>query len=372
MKPSHIFVTLAIAALSGGMGYYLNSGSGSDTSGPAPGGPRGFGGPTLVEITEVITGEVYDSIESIGTLTANESVTVTAKVTETISKLHFEDGELVDSGHILAELTSREESAMLAEAQANLDESERQLNRLIEIGSQLASESQIDEARARVSANQGKLDAIIARIEDRLIRAPFSGLLGFREVSPGTLVTPGTAVTTLDDIETLKLDFSIPETLLGSIRLDSRVIASSSAWPEHYFEGVVSAIDSRVNPVTRAVTVRALLNNEELLLRPGMLMTTEVVADTRQALIVPESALIQTAAETYVYVVDDEMTATKRPITYSKRWRGNLVLESGLVEGEQIVTSGAFKLRPFAKVQTQPQETGLAGTPSIPDAAKAE
>jgi membrane fusion protein (multidrug efflux system) len=184
-----------------------------------------------------------------------------------------------------------------------------------------------------------------------LIRAPFDGLLGFRMVSPGTLLTSGTPITTLDDIAQLKLDFSVPETLLSGVSVGASVVAYSAAFPNREFEGEVTAIDSRIDPVTRAATVRAIIPNPDLILRPGMLMTTEVLTDRIDELVIPEQALIQNAAESYVFVVDENMTAQRRNIQFTRRWRDNIVVDSGLEAGEEVVTAGAFKLRPNAKVE---------------------
>lgn len=353
MKSNTSIAAIFIAVLFGAaVGYFFNSDS-EEESAPtgARGGAPGSSSATLVEVIEVNHQEIYNSIESLGTLTANESLTINAKVTETVRNIHFDDGELVEEGDILLELTNAEQSAQLAEAQSNLDESERQLRRLNEIGSQLASVSAIEQAEAEVSANRARLNAIIARMEDRLIRAPFDGLLGFRMVSPGTLLTSGTPITTLDDIAQLKLDFSVPETLLSGITVGASVVAQSAAFPNKEFTGEVTAIDSRVDPVTRAATIRAIIPNPELLLRPGMLMTTEVLTDRIEELVIPEQALIQNAAESYVYVVDENMTAQRRNIQFTRRWRDNIIVDSGLEPGEQIVTAGAFKLRPNARVE---------------------
>lgn len=351
-SPTSIAAIFAAVLIGAAIGYFFNSGT-SEGEAAIAGNRGGFGGATAtpVEVFEVQRREIYNSIESLGTLTANESLTINAKVTETVRRLHFDDGDLIQEGHILAELTNAEQSAQLAEAQANLDESERQLRRLNDIGSQLASVSAIEQAQAEVSANNARLNAIIARMEDRLIRAPFDGLLGFRMVSPGTLLTSGTPITTLDDIAQLKLDFSVPETLISGVDVGASVVAYSAAFPNREFEGEVTAIDSRIDPVTRAATVRAMIPNPELILRPGMLMTTEVLTDRIEELVIPEQALIQNAAESYVYVVDENMNAQKRNIQFNRRWRDNIVVDSGLEPGEAVVTAGAFKLRPNAKVE---------------------
>ncbi|MBD3646883.1 MAG: efflux RND transporter periplasmic adaptor subunit, partial [Pseudomonadales bacterium] len=164
-------------------------------------GGGGWGSGATIVVTEPARIEtIIDEVESIGTAQANESVSLTAKVTDTVSKVHFTDGMYVEEGDILLELTNSEETAMLSEAQTALDEATRQYNRVRNLINQnLASEQQLDEARARVETAEARLEAIVARLDDRLIRAPFNGVLGFRRVSPGTLVTQNTVVTTLDD-----------------------------------------------------------------------------------------------------------------------------------------------------------------------------
>lgn len=158
----------------------------------------GGGGPTVVVTEPVRMQTIVEVIESLGTALANESVSLTSKVTDTVRKVNFEDGDYVEAGAILVELTKAEETAMLAEAQATLDETTRQLQRIQNlIDQKLASELQLDEERARKQTATARLEAILARLDDRLIRAPFSGILGFRNVSPGTLLTQNTVVTSV-------------------------------------------------------------------------------------------------------------------------------------------------------------------------------
>ena len=167
----------------------------------------GFGAAPVVITAFVKRATLIDSIESIGTTMANESVSLTSKVTDTVRTVNFEDGEYAQVGAILVELTNAEETAMLAEARATLNEAKRQLVRVQGLIDQnLASELQLDEVLARQQTANARLEAVMARLDDRLIRAPFSGVLGYRNVSPGTLLSPNTAVTTLDDISLIKLD----------------------------------------------------------------------------------------------------------------------------------------------------------------------
>ena len=241
---------------------------------------------------------------------ANESVTITAKVTDAIRQVRFEDGDFVAAGDVLVELTNEEQTALLAEAEANVQDTLRQFSRLQDLLDQgSVPVSDVDEARARLNGARARYQAVVARLDDRLIRAPFGGILGFRQVSAGTLITPGTPITTLDDVSIIKLDFAIPEVYLGVVQPGLALTAASAAFPGREFPALVRTIGSRVNPVTRAVPVRAHIDNPEALLRPGMLLTVELKTSSRDALMVPETALQQRGAETFVYLVDDGKAA---------------------------------------------------------------
>lgn len=359
------FLTIvATAALVGGGVYYwqqqMGGSAGAPGSAPAAGG-GGFGGgrggfgnqqPPLVGVTSVRHDQLYDSVEAIGTTVANESLTVTAKVTDTVSAVDFEDGDYVEAGAVLVQLTNREEEALLAEARANLDDAESQLARLENLADQnLVSASELDIARSRAEASRARLNTVLARLSDRLILAPFAGVLGFRQVSPGTLLQPNTAITTLDDISVIKLDFTVPETFLGAMSPGARVLAHAASYPDRDFEGTVRTVGSRVDPVTRAFQVRAHIPNDNRLLRPGMLLTVRVITAERTALVVPENAVYQIQDRAYVYVVDSELVAREREIETGERRFGIVEVLGGLEEGERIVTEGIIKLRNGTRVR---------------------
>ncbi len=316
------------------------------------GAPGGFQRPaTSVTVAVVETRAMSDVIEALGTTRANESLTLTAKLTDTVSRVDFDDGDIVDAGAVLVELTNTEQTALLAEAQANLDDARRQLRRLKELYEQRSVPiSNVDEAEARVNAAQGRYDSVVARLDDRLIRAPFAGLLGFRQVSAGTLVTPGTAIATLDDISLIKLDFAVPEIHLALLRPGLALTARSSAYPDHLFEATVQTVDSRVDPVTRAALVRAHIDNQDALLRPGMLLTVRLKTRERHALSVPETALLQRSGGVYVYVVETDATASLKPVQLGARYQGFAEITGGLNEGEQVISEGVLKVRDNAKV----------------------
>lgn len=308
------------------------------------------GGITIVVTQPAEMRVIVDEVESIGTAKANESVSLISKVTDTVSKVNFEDGMYIEAGEILVELTNSEETALLAEAQATVDESTRQFKRVQNLIEQrLASETRLDVEKARMQTAEARLEAIIARLDDRLIRAPFSGILGFRSVSPGTLLSPNTIVTTLDDIRIIKLDFSIPEIYLSVLNEGQEVVAISAAYPDETFTGTVQTINSRVDPVTRSVTIRAHLDNDARLLRPGMLLTVNLVRNRSSALVVPEEAVIPIKDKQFVFVVRDG-TAQRIQIRAGRRRPGIIEVLEGLEPGQPVITQGAIKVRPGSKV----------------------
>ncbi len=252
--------------------------------------------PTPVFVTEVELATIEDRIEALGTLRANESVELTASVTETVTAINFDDGDRVEAGQVLVEMTDDEEHAQLEEARVTVDEARRQYQRIKSLRKQQsASESELDQQRRVWEASRARLTAIESRLADRLIRAPFAGVVGLRNISIGALVEPGDLITTLDDDSVMKLDFSVPAVYLATLETGMPVSAGTRAWQGRDFKGRVKSIDSRVDPVTRTVIVRALLPNPDHVLRPGMLMQVELQSQQREAIVIPEECLVAKA-----------------------------------------------------------------------------
>jgi membrane fusion protein (multidrug efflux system) len=316
----------------------------------------------VVVVAPVSREEFFDRIEAIGTAFANESVVVTAQVTESVQRVNFEDGQEVEAGAVLVELTSAEESAQLAEVRANHAEALRQYQRISELvagGSE--SRARLDERTAARDASEARLRELEARLADRLIRAPFRGVLGLRSVSPGTLVRPGDAITTLDDVEVVKLDFTVPETFLGALHPGLEIEAESVAFPERSFSGKVTAVDTRVDPRTRAVRARAAFPNPDHALRPGMLLTVALIANRRTSLAVPEQALVPVGQEQYVFVVDGEERAQRVLVRIGGRRPGLAEVESGLDGSELVILEGADQVRPGDLVRIASREGATGG-----------
>lgn len=310
--------------------------------------------PASVVLGQVELRDISDELEAIGTLEANESVLITASVTDYVSTVNFEDGQHVDQGDILVTLTNDEQTAELEEARANLLESTRQLNRLTSIGNNLASRSEIDIAQATVEANRGRLNAIQARLKDRIVTAPFTGVLSFRRISIGSLISPGDEITLLQDISVLNLDFSVPEVYLGNLKQGISIKGTSPSWPDLTFDGEISFIDNQIDPATRAVLVRAKLPNPEFHLRPGMLINVSVPLNKRKSLVIPEGALLQLGSRSSVYLFNQDSTVVQKNVKVTKRFPGYVAIEAGnengVKEGDKIVIDGALLLRPGMKV----------------------
>jgi membrane fusion protein (multidrug efflux system) len=317
-----------------------------------------------------------DQVEALGTLRANESVALTASVTETVSMLHFDDGDRVETGQLLVEMTSAEEQAQLREARAREREAGSQYRRVQSLAAQgTASKSLLDERSREWQTARAQLVAIESRLSDRLLKAPFAGVMGLRNISIGALVEPGDLISTLDDDTVLKLDLSVPSVYLTTLKPGLPVVAKTRAYGDREFSGELRNIDSRVDPVTRSVVARVVLPNEERLLKPGLLMQVTLKKNPRTALVIPEAALMPTGREQFVLVAapkDDGHEAERRQVTIGARRPGVVEILSGLIEGEQVITHGALRVRPGQAVAIRAVDDGLEPLDVLLSATPAE
>jgi membrane fusion protein (multidrug efflux system) len=295
-------------------------------------------------------------LEALGTALANESIDVTAKVANQVTAVRFEEGQQVRRGEVLVELDGEQARADLAVAEAALAESRSQYQRSRELyTTKVLSDAQIEQIEATFKANEARVASARSRLGDTVVRAPFAGRVGLRRVSVGSLISPGTVITTLDDTSAIKLDFTIPETFVSAVQTGLKIVARSVSYPDESFEGTVSSIDTRVDPATRSVTVRALLPNPKGLLKPGMFLTVRLSRGAVDAVMVPEEALVPEQGNMFVYVVQDGV-AEKRPVRIGERRVGDVQVVDGLAAGELVVTEGTQKLRDGAAVAVQAAE----------------
>jgi membrane fusion protein (multidrug efflux system) len=310
-------------------------------------GSRGQGAAAVVTTAVVAPAPWQDTISALGTVKARESVTITAKVSETVERVHFESGDEVQAGATLVTLSGLQQQAALEAAEAAAREAEQQYRRGSElVQQQLISRSQLDTQRATRDAALARVAQMRADIGDRHIRAPFAGVLGIRQVSPGALVTPGTVVATLDDISRVYVDFPVPEVHLARLAPGLPLTGTSVAWPGVRFAGEVASIDARIDPATRAVMVRGDFPNAERRLRPGMLVQIELGHTSREALVVPEIAVVQVGRDTFVWRVTEGGTVERAMVRLGERRAGAVEVLEGVQAGDRIVVEGTGKLRP--------------------------
>ena len=306
--------------------------------------------PKHVIVAPVVLKEISDRVEALGTARANESVNISSNVSEKIKEIHFEDGQAVKAGEILVVLNHAEEQANLKQAQAVRGERKLALDRLLQLDERkLAAPDEIDRTRLELAQAEASITAIKARIDDRVIRAPFDGVVGLRNISVGALVESGDLIATLDDTSQIKLDFSVPAMFLAELKPGLKIRARATALGNREYPGEVKSIDSRVDPVTRSVQVRAILPNPDGSILPGILMQVDLLRNTRQAIVIPEAALLPLANRQYVMVrvnKDGKDTVEKRAVEIGIRMPGYVEILSGLSIDEQVVTHGNSKVGP--------------------------
>jgi len=355
-------VTLPRAVLGSlllGTALVLAACSGESSSGQPRSGDRsaGSGGPSPVKviIAKVDLRPFGPEIEAVGTALSRESVEITSKAANTITRISFAEGQRVAAGTLLVELDRTQAAAALAEAEANLAEARNQFNRGRDLSvTQVLSKAQLDQLETAVKTGESRVDAARARLSDTEIRAPFAGRTGLRRVSPGGLVNPGTVITTLDDSSVMKLEFTVSQSFLKDLSLGLPVEARAEGLGDRIFAGTITAIDSRIDPVTRAITVRAELTNADGALRQGLFMSVRLRGKSVDTLMIPEEALVPEEGKAYVFIVDGEKS-TRREVRTGGRQPGSVAILGGLDGTENVIVEGTQRVRDGGKVVAEPR-----------------
>jgi membrane fusion protein (multidrug efflux system) len=300
----------------------------------------------FVEVTAAKKMEISDQVDALGTAIANESVNITSNVTEIIDEIKFIDNMTVKKGDDIVILQADEEIAQRKAEELQLKEHQRELKRLRKLVSRKAATKQLfDQRKTLMEISEQKIIEIDAKISDRIIKAPFDGILGLRYISKGALVRPGELITTIDDISKIKIDFWIPSIYLSKIYVEMPISAKTEAYEGKEFKGAASFIDSRVDENTRSVKVRAVIENEDLLLRPGLLLNVTLFNDIRDAILINEEALVAKQDKHYLFVLNDDNTVLKKEVNIGVRQNGMVEIKNNLVEGERVVIKGVLKIR---------------------------
>ena len=344
-----LVLALAAIALLGGVGLSWKF------LGPAASAPKAAsakGAAALpVKVAAVRSGTISEEISAVGTLLANESVIIRPEREGRIATIHFTEGQVVRKGEKLVSLDTAEIEAQLAAitSEANLNRSRLKRAEALHEKKFISAQA-LDDAREGMNQSAARQAEVKARLEKSTVLAPFEGVTGLRQVSPGAYVKAGQDVARLEGIGTLKLDFRVPELYLGKIKAGQEVQVRMDAFVTETFRGEIYAIEPAVDEQTRTVLLRARVPNPGARLKPGMFARVVLVLEVREnALILPEQALVPQGKERFVYrLADGKAQMTK--IELGLRRPGEVEVLKGLAAGDTIIVDGQLRLRDGAAV----------------------
>jgi len=299
-----------------------------------------------VVVQPVQTIKIEDTLVCLGTVVARESVDISAQVTEKITALHFDHGQPVKKGELLVELQSAQEQAALSVTELSIAEHQREEERLAWLLKEDAiPQKDLDDRRTRLAIAKAEKAKAEADCADRKIAAPFSGVVGLRLVSLGDLVSPGTKITTLDDIEQVYVDYPVPEKYTSKLKEGMPFKASNIAYPGVEFQGTIRMVDPRVQSQTRSAQVRGVIDNKEQRLRPGMLMTVKLNMGIEECQSLPEESLTSLGEKQYVFAYSPEQKKVfRKEVMIGRRTGGRVEVVSGLDAHAVVVTEGVVKI----------------------------
>jgi membrane fusion protein (multidrug efflux system) len=317
--------------------------------------PRGM----PVEATQVRVGTVAQEVSAVGTLQANESVMIRSEIPGRVSAIHFSEGQYVAEGSLLLSIDAAEYMAQVEQISATLELNELNFERAKRLYEEkLMSQQAYDELATRVKESRANLTLAKARLDKTKIRAPFSGRVGLRQVSPGDYLQPGQNIVNLEDLDPVKVDFRIPETYLGQVKTSQMVHIRVDAYPDKAFTGKIYAIDPRIDETSRTILLRARISNQDGSLRPGMFARVSVVLrEHAGAVLIPEEAIVPMGEARFVFRIVEGKAALTRVET-GLRLEGEVEIVKGLGPGDVVVTGGQIKLQDGIPVMVLPAGKG--------------
>lgn len=318
--------------------------------------------PITVETARAEPRLLQQTIEAVGTTRARRSIEIVPEVDGRLVELRIRTGSHVAKGDVLARLDNAIERANLAEAEALLIEQRQIVDRIRQLRqSNAASQAAEQEAASRLAVATAARNRALRRLQERDIVAPFDGIVGLTNFDVGARVTEGEVLTRLDDLSEIEVEFAVPETVYAQVSPGQFLTARSAAFPDREFSGTIEAVDSRIDPVSRAFRVRALVPNPDSTLPAGMFLSLTLVLAEETHLTVPEEAIVFQAAQTYVFVSENGI-AHRRVVTTGQRKDGMVAILSGLEPGEDVVVRGLQRVRDGSPVVPLRNEGATAGT----------
>lgn len=332
--------------------------AGKPPAGGAPGARSGGRGPSPVEVAEATSARPQEEIRSVGNLLADESVRIAPEQAGRIAAIRFEEGQTVEEGEELVKLDDSLLAAEAKEVEARVELANANFKRASTLSkSGSGTQRTLDEAIAERLTSNALLLLIQSRLEKTSIKAPFPGVMGLRSVSAGAYVEPGTEIATLDKIDIVKVQFTVPERNLTDIRVGYPVDVRVDAYPDRLFRGEIYAIDPQLDVNGRSLTVRARLPNPDLSLRPGLFARVTVQGATRgDVVLVPEGAIVPRGGESFVYRVSDGKVEEAK-VSLGRRNAGEVEITNGIAAGDTVVVAGHARLKDGAPVEIVDRQT---------------
>ena len=355
-----VFGALAVLgiALAAGVGFWLGQQrpgaagalpavqDGAVAANKMSGGTGPQNGGVTVEAAKVALMPMPQGITAVGSLRSDESVTLRPEVAGRISAIAFQEGQRVAKGALLVKLDPAVNEAEVQQAKANLWLAKTKHDRAVDLQKQgFISIQARDEAENNLKVAEAALQLAEAKLAKMEMRAPFSGVIGLRVVSPGDYVKEGADLVNLESIDTLKVDFRVPETYLKQVQVGQSLALTLDAVPGRTFDGKVFALNPLFDAAGRSIVIRAVVRNPDTSLRPGMFARVRLFTrEAKDALVVPDGALVPSGDEQYVYrVVDGKAVRTK--VEIGQRREGVVEVLQGLDPADVIVTAGHLKIR---------------------------
>ncbi|WP_417543581.1 efflux RND transporter periplasmic adaptor subunit [Marinobacter sp.] len=302
---------------------------------------------------------VRDVIKAVGNLKALNAVELTTEVSGRVVSLNLETGRRVEQGDVLLRLDDRQARADLKVIEAQLADARRKFERANSLRSNNSiSQSQVDELRTAVDVSEAQRQAVQVRLENHRIEAPFAGVVGLSDISIGAYVTAGTTLTTLDNTDRMELNFAVPERFVGQVGLGQQVFGSSPAFQDTRFSGVLTELGSRINELSRTLPVRALLDNPDGKLRPGQFISATLTLRERQALLIPEQAVMIRGEEKYVFVAEDGI-ARRLSVVLGSRTPGLVEVAEGLTLEDRVIVTGQDRLSSGNRIRVVDEDNAI-------------
>ena len=312
-----------------------------------------------VNVVQPTTDQVTDSVSAVGNLKARDQIAITTEVNGRVVEHNLAAGRRVTEGTLLLRLDDRQAQADVKVAEANLADARRQFDRAQRLQSNNSiSQSQVDELRTVLNVAQAELEAARTRLDNHRIQAPFEGVIGLSDISLGAYLTAGTEITTLDSTDSMELSFAIPERFLGQVQVGQSVTGTSPAYPNEQFSGELVELGTRINELSRTLPVRALIDNPQQKLRPGQFMAASLTLRQRQALVIPEQAVMIRGDESFVFVAVDG-SARRVSVTLGSRSPGIVEVASGLTSDDRVIVTGQDRLSSGDRINVVEDPTAI-------------